>query len=94
MDRELMPARPLAVMPGGRIEADERLVRELGLEASPTRLADLAANGRGIAATNTGALHSSSGINTYAAGISLRTGAGNPNAVAEEMIRTSRVLAD
>src|SRR5438270_7579509 len=44
---EVMPARPLAVWPDGRIEADERLVRELGLETAPQTLGDLG-NGQGI----------------------------------------------
>ena len=44
------PARPLLVGADDRIEADERLVRDLGLEAVPARLADLGANDTGIAA--------------------------------------------
>ena len=47
---ELMPTRPLLVRPDGRIEADERLVRELGLEGAPGCLAELTTNGGGIAA--------------------------------------------
>jgi len=47
---ELMPTRPLLVRPDGRIEADERLVRELGLEGTPGCLAELTTDGGGIAA--------------------------------------------
>ena len=47
---ELMPSRPLVVRPDGRIEADERLVRELGLESVPAVLSDLATDGSGIVA--------------------------------------------
>ena len=42
---ELMPSRPLVVWPDGRIEADERLVRELGLESAPTKLSELSKDG-------------------------------------------------
>ena len=42
------PARPLLVHPDGRIEADEQLLRELGLETVPERLEQLAADGRGL----------------------------------------------
>jgi signal transduction histidine kinase len=46
---ETMPARPLLVHPDQRIEADEQLLRGLGLETRPTRLAELAGNDSGIA---------------------------------------------
>src|SRR3954463_8106738 len=42
---ELMPSRPLVVWPDGRIEADERLGRELGLESAPTKLSELSKDG-------------------------------------------------
>ena len=45
---ELTPARPLLVRAGLRIEADSQLVRELGLESPPARLADLAGDGSGL----------------------------------------------
>lgn len=45
---ELMPARPLAVWADGRIEADQQLVRELGLPRAPSTLADLADGSAGI----------------------------------------------
>src|SRR5436190_13325669 len=47
---ELMPSRPIVVWPDGRIEADERLVRELGIEGRPTKLDELENAGAGIAA--------------------------------------------
>src|SRR5438309_6631631 len=47
---ELMPARPLVVWPDGRIEADERLVRELGLEVAPATFSGLAKDDSGIVA--------------------------------------------
>ena len=46
---EAAPARPLVVRPDGRIEADERLVRELGLNATPVTLDELARDDGGIA---------------------------------------------
>ncbi|MEO6582527.1 MAG: PAS-domain containing protein [Sphingomicrobium sp.] len=45
---EVVPARPLLVHPDGRIEIDQRLLRELGLELAPARLADLAGDTAGI----------------------------------------------
>ena len=45
---ELMPARPLVVRPDGRIEVDRKLVRELGLHSTPSRLADLTGKDSGI----------------------------------------------
>ena len=45
---ELMPARPLLIGADGRIEADAVLLRDLGLEASPKTLADLAGNDSGL----------------------------------------------
>jgi signal transduction histidine kinase len=46
---ELTPARPLLVRPGQKIEADARLVRDLGLGATPKTLVDLASEHAGIA---------------------------------------------
>ncbi len=45
---EVAPARPLLVRADGRIEADPRLLRELGLNRAPARLADLAGDNVGI----------------------------------------------
>jgi len=45
---ELSPARPVVVRPGGTIEADSRLLRELGISRSPNRLADLAGDESGL----------------------------------------------
>jgi signal transduction histidine kinase len=45
---ELTPARPLVVRADQRIEADEQLVRALGLEGRPGKLAELAGNDSGI----------------------------------------------
>src|SRR5947207_2160465 len=53
---ELMPARPLAVWADGRIEADEQLVRDLGLEHRPRMLSELAASSGGIVAEDLEAL--------------------------------------
>ena len=53
---ELMPARPLLVRADQRIEADQKLLRDLGLEASPTTLRDLVGNDSGIAPEDLDAL--------------------------------------
>jgi signal transduction histidine kinase len=45
---ELTPARPLLVRPGKRVEVDEQLVRDLGLQGQPGTLEELAGNGSGI----------------------------------------------
>jgi signal transduction histidine kinase len=46
---EVAPARPLVVRRDGSIDADERIVRELGLAAAPKSLADLAGEENGLA---------------------------------------------
>jgi len=46
----LAPARPLLVRIDGRIETDGQLLRELGLEGSPKKLADLVGDDNGLAA--------------------------------------------
>src|SRR5947209_2999028 len=46
---ELTPARPLVVRADGRIEADAQLVRDLGLSAGPSHLADLGGINSGLA---------------------------------------------
>jgi signal transduction histidine kinase len=43
-----MPTRPLVVRPGQRVEADEQLLRELGLDERPATLADLTGEDGGI----------------------------------------------
>lgn len=43
------PARPLIVYPDERVDADELVVRDLGLQVSPNRLADLSTDRGGIA---------------------------------------------
>jgi signal transduction histidine kinase len=53
---ELTPARPLLVLADQRIEIDPQLLRELGLEGHPTRLADLIGNDSGIAPEDLDAL--------------------------------------
>ena len=45
---EVAPARPLLVHPDGRIEIDPRLLRELGLDRAPARLADLGGENEGF----------------------------------------------
>jgi PAS domain-containing protein len=45
---DVAPARPMLVHPDGRIEVDQRLLRDLGLERAPARLVDLAGNTVGI----------------------------------------------
>lgn len=45
---ELTPARPLVVRPDGRVESDPQLVRDLGLDTAPGRLAELIGNDSGI----------------------------------------------
>ena len=45
---ERTPARPLLVRPDDRVEADERLVRDLGLGSPPARFNDLCGNDSGL----------------------------------------------
>jgi len=47
---QLSPGRPLVVLPDGTIEADERLLREIGIEKAPKRLSGLAGEDRGFVA--------------------------------------------
>src|SRR6185369_11223364 len=42
------PARALLVHPDGSIEADSKLVRELGLPSIPSRIEELASDGHGF----------------------------------------------
>ena len=53
---ELAPARPLLVRPDRRIEADEQLLRELGLESAPKELGGLVGNDCGLLAEDLDAL--------------------------------------
>jgi signal transduction histidine kinase len=53
---ELTPARPLQVRADDRIEADAQLLRDLGLDKSPDRLADLSGSGAGITSESFNAL--------------------------------------
>jgi signal transduction histidine kinase len=53
---ELMPARPLVVRPGQRIEADAQLLRDLGLNGHQATLAELTANDSGIVPDDLAAL--------------------------------------
>jgi len=55
---ELMPARPLVVRPGARVEVDEQLLRDLGIEGRPDKLDELAGNGSGIDRSDLDALAS------------------------------------
>ena len=52
----LSPGRPLVIRPDGSIEADERLLREIGLERAPRRLSGLAGEDRGLVAEDRGEL--------------------------------------
>ena len=47
---QLSPGRPLVVLPDGTIEADERLLREIGIEKAPKRLSGLVGEDRGFVA--------------------------------------------
>jgi signal transduction histidine kinase len=53
---ELMPARPMVVRPGQRIEVDAQLLRDLGLKGNPDMLAGLTGNDSGIAPDDLAAL--------------------------------------
>jgi len=46
---EMMPARPLVVRADNRIEVDDQLLRDLGLDKKPVKLADMVGNESGIA---------------------------------------------
>ena len=45
---DVTPARPLLVRADGRIEIEPRLLRDIGLERAPARLADLAGDEQGL----------------------------------------------
>ncbi|HXH53662.1 MAG TPA: ATP-binding protein [Sphingomicrobium sp.] len=53
---EVAPARPLVIHSDGRIEADARLLRELGLERSPRSLTGLAGDDSGLVGEDVEAL--------------------------------------
>ncbi|URD61886.1 PAS-domain containing protein [Sphingomonas sp. KRR8] len=50
------PVRPLLVDASGRVELDEQLLRQLGLDAAPARLDQLAGDGQGLDASDLEAL--------------------------------------
>ena len=50
------PARPMLVHPDDRVEIDEKLLRELGLDHPPQRLGDLAGDAQGFAREDLDAL--------------------------------------
>src|SRR5215218_8705294 len=52
----LSPARPLVVRADGRMEADARLLRELGVEGSPRNIGEMTGEGSGIAPDDLDAL--------------------------------------
>ena len=81
---ELTPARPLVFRADRRIEADARLVRELGLQGSPSRLAELSGNDSGIAAEDLDALAGEiEAARVSAAGFRARSGPTAPARVFE-----------
>jgi len=45
---EQSPSRPLLIRPDQKVEADDRLVRDLGLKTKPKSISDLTADGLGI----------------------------------------------
>ena len=47
---QLSPGRPLVVLPDGTIEADERFLREIGVDRAPKRLSGLAGEDKGLVA--------------------------------------------
>jgi signal transduction histidine kinase len=53
---ELAPARPMLVHPDDRIEIDQQLMRELGLEKMPASLAELTGDDHGLARDDLDAL--------------------------------------
>jgi signal transduction histidine kinase/PAS domain-containing protein len=53
---EMTPARPLVVRPDRRVEVDEQLLRDLGLEQRPTTLSELVGNDSGLAPDDLGPL--------------------------------------
>ena len=53
---QLTPARPLLIDAEGRVDVDDQLLRDLGLERRPTRLAELVGNDSGIAPDDVEAL--------------------------------------
>ena len=53
---ELMPARPMVVRSGNRIEVDEQLARDLGLGGGPASLSEMTGDNVGILAEDLEAL--------------------------------------
>jgi signal transduction histidine kinase len=58
---ELSPARPLVVRPDSTIEADARLLREIGIEKPPRTLSELAGSDNGLVAEDVDMLAKSVG---------------------------------
>ncbi|QIK79705.1 histidine kinase [Sphingomonas piscis] len=50
------PSRAILIHPGGGVEADPRLIRELGFETAPKKIDDLAGDERGLASVDGAAL--------------------------------------
>src|SRR5260221_152323 len=72
---EVTPARPIGPWPDGKIDAHERLVRELGLDAPITNFDELTRDGGGIAAEDLAALRATvETARASAAPVSLRVG--------------------
>ena len=67
---EVAPARPLVVHADGHVEADPRLLRELGLSGSPASLADLAGDECGFDKEDLDALIAAAGGRASLFGIS------------------------
>jgi signal transduction histidine kinase len=53
---DLSPGRPLVVRADGQIEADQRLLREIGIDKQPARLTDLAGEEHGLVGEDVDAL--------------------------------------
>src|SRR5574338_531469 len=56
---EVAPARPLLVRPDGSLDVDQRLLRELGLQRSAMRWADLGGESHGLIEVDLAALKTS-----------------------------------
>jgi signal transduction histidine kinase len=62
------PARPMVVRPDGKLEVDERLVRELGFAVAPARLSDLSAEEVGLVAGDLALLEARIGVASQSGG--------------------------
>ena len=70
---ELMPARPMLVRADGAVEADRQLLRDLGLDATPSTLGDLVGDDGGIEPSDLEALAADIGTAQASAGRVSRT---------------------